>query len=67
MADRKCVVVEVSKRRWVVAEPTIEDNTYKVVTRKFAYYNDALKVCREINELPGDQRSAITKDSILEG
>lgn len=56
----KFIVVQISKKRFAIAEQT-SDTTYKVITNKISTRWEAEKVRNEIDELDYSDYSELTK------
>lgn len=63
---KRWVVVRISPKRWIVAEPAYNDWEYEVTTHPFDNPSDARKVCYELNEVAIEDYSDLTHQSLLE-
>lgn len=59
------VIVQITARRWIIAEPCLVDNTFKVCTIPIKCFNDALKIGQEMNGKPKSEWSELTTNSII--
>ena len=61
------VIVQVSPKRWVVAEQQgIDSVFYKIITKPIAFRDKVLVVWQEILDLDMKDYSALTKEALLD-
>lgn len=63
----KRVLIQVSKRRFVIAESdSVDDTTFKVISKKFRTKWEVNKVIKELDTLDEKDYSNYTKEQLLE-